>query len=419
VPIEPTPRPRHLLSSVLEALTDTRVVLIVGPRQAGKSTLAAIAVSERQDARSVTLDDERVRAAAIEDPADFVRHEGTLLIDEIQRAPELLLTIKSTVDRSNRPGQYLLTGSANVLSIPRVADALPGRTEIIRLWPFSQGEREGRRDQFVDRAFAGWARDGRTSPLTKSDYLVRAATGGFPEVVTRVQEGRRARWFESYLETLVRRDIPDITGIERPEDLMRILTLLAARSANLYKAEEIARDAQMAPTTVKRYVALLEAAFIVMRVPSWANSRTTRAVRARKVYVTDSGLLSHLLGTTAAAAGEPGGMAGQILESFVAMELARQLGWSATRARLFHFRNRDGSEVDIILESADGRLVAVEVKASSIVRSNDFRAIRFLKERVGDRLQSGLVLYTGPETLSFGNGMWCAPLDSLWTSQTS
>ena len=374
-----------------------------------------MALSGRQNARSVTLDDERARTAAIEDPADFVRHDGTLFIDEIQRAPELLLAIKARVDRSNRPGQYLLTGSANVLSIPRVADALPGRMEMLRLWPFSQGEKDGCQDAFVDRAFAGWARDGRASLLTKADYLTRSVLGGFPEVVTRVNEGRRARWFDSYVETLIQRDIPDLTGIERPEDLLRVLTLLAARSANLYKPEEIARDAQMAPTTVKRYVALLEAAFIVMRVPAWANSRTTRAVRARKVFVTDSGLLSHLLGTTAQAAGEPGGLAGQVLESFVAMELARQLAWADTRARLFHFRNRDGSEIDIVLEAADGSLVAVEVKASSTVRSADFKAMRFLKERVGERLKSGLVLYTGPETFSFGDGLWCAPMDSLWS----
>jgi len=413
--IDPAPRPRHLLTAVTDALADTRVVLIAGPRQAGKSTLAALALAGRHDARSVTLDDERLRATAANDPADFVRHDGTLLIDEIQRVPELLLAIKAMVDRSNRPGQYLLTGSANVLSLPRVVDALTGRMEIVHLWPFSQSECEGRRDHFVDRAFSGWNRDGRVSSLTKADYLDRCAVGGFPEAIARIREPRRARWFESYLETLVQRDIPDLMGIERPEDLKRVLALVAARSASLYKPEDVARDAQMAPTTVKRYVALLEAAFVVTRVPAWANSRTTRAVRARKVFVTDSGLLTHLLGTTASAASEPGGLSGQLLDSFVAMELARQLGWSNTRASLFHFRNRDGAEVDIVLEAADGRLVGIEVKASSTVRSGDFRGLRFLRQRVGDRLRSGLVLHTGPETLSFGDGMWCAPLDSLWS----
>lgn len=409
-------RQRHLLAAVKDALSDTRVVLIAGPRQAGKSTLAALALEGRGNARRVTLDDEGRRAAAAEDPADFIRTDGILLIDEIQRVPELLLAIKAEVDRSNRPGQYLLTGSANVLSLPRVVDALTGRMEIVPLWPFSQGEREGIREQFIDRVFLGWSRDDRVSTMTKADYLDRCAMGGFPEAVDRTTAQRRERWFENYLETLVQRDIPDLVGIERPDDLRRILELVAARSANLYKPHEVAKDAQLPPSTVKRYVALLEAAFVIRQVSPWANSRTTRAIRARKVLVTDSGLLMNLLGTSPSGAGGVGGLSGQILESFVAMEIVKQQGWSTTRARLFHFRNREGSEVDIVLEAPDGRVVGIEVKASSTVRSGDFSGLRFLRDRVGERFQSGLVLYTGAETHSFGDKMWCAPIEALWTS---
>jgi predicted AAA+ superfamily ATPase len=413
-----TLRRRHILAHVQEALADSRVVLIAGARQAGKSTLARVVLAGRPEAAQFTLDDAATLAAARDDPAGFIRHDATVFIDEIQRAPQLLLAIKAAVDRTPAPGRFLLTGSADVLAMARVADALPGRMEVIELWPFSQGEIEGQIDGFVDRAFAGWA--GRTATtLSKQDYLRRAERGGFPDVVlTRDTERRRAAWFDSYVAALTRREARDIAGVERPEELRQLLRLLAARSGQLLKVEEVARDAGLAPTTARRYIRLLEAAYIVRTLPGWATSKTTRAVRAPKVYVCDTGLLCHLLGVTADAMAAPSSAdAGAVLETFVTMELARQVGWSDTRANLFHFRSKDGTEVDAVLEAADGRLVGVEVKAGATVRSEDFRGLRLLMDKVGDRFRGGLVLYTGTETLSFGDKLRCAPISSLWTTE--
>jgi predicted AAA+ superfamily ATPase len=398
---------------VRDALEDTRVVLIAGARQAGKSTLARLALADRPVAASLTLDDEPTLAAARTDPAGFVQHDGTLFIDEIQRAPELLLAIKAAVDRSNRPGQFLLTGSANVLTLPRVADALPGRMEITELWPFSQGEIEGQVEGFIDRAFAGWP--GRTTTAQrKVDYLRRAVRGGFPEVVTRVSERRRAAWFDGYIGALVQREIPDLVGIERLRELRQLLRLLAARSGRLLNVEELARDARLAPTTTRRYIHLLEAAYIISVVPGWATSRTTRAVRAPKVFVCDTGLLCHLLGVSVEGLAAPSAEGGPVVETFVAMELSRQLGWAETRAELFHFRSKDGTEVDAVLEAPDGRVVGVEVKAGATVRAEDFRGLRLLADRVGEYFRAGLVLYTGTETLSFGDRLRCVPMSALW-----
>lgn len=413
-----TLRRRHTLSHVRDALADTRVVLIAGARQAGKSTLARMVLAGRPDAATFTLDDEATLAAARDDPTGFIHHDVTVFIDEIQRAPHLLLAIKAAVDRSSTPGQFLLTGSADVLAMARVADALPGRMEVIELWPFSQGEIEGHFDGFIDRAFA--RSPGRTATtVSKLGYLRRAERGGFPDVVlTRETARRRAAWFDSYVAALTRREARDIAGVERPAELRQLLRLLAARSGQLLKIEEVARDAGLAPTTTRRYVRLLEAAYIVRTLPGWATSKTTRAVRAPKVYVCDTGLLCHLLGVTADAMAAPSsGEAGPVLETFVTMELARQLGWSDTRASLFHFRSKDGTEVDAVLEAADGRLVGVEVKAGATVRSEDFRGLRLLMDKVGDRFTAGLVLYTGTETLPFGDKLRCAPISSLWTTE--
>lgn len=389
------------------------MVLIAGARQAGKSTLARLALANRPQAASFTLDDEPTLAAARADPASFVHHEGTLFIDEIQRAPELLLAIKAAVDRSNRPGQFLLTGSANVLTLPRVADALPGRMEITELWPFSQGEIEGQIDGFVDRAFAGWPGH-TTTALGKVDHLRRAVRGGFPEVVTRVSERRRAAWFDSYSGALVQREIPDLVGISRVQELRQLLRLLAARSGRLLNVEELGRDARLAPTTTRRYLQLLEAAYIIRVVSGWATSRTTRAVRAPKVFVCDAGLLCHLLGVGVDGLGAPSAEAGPVLETFVTMELCRQLAWAETRAELFHFRSKDGTEVDAVLEAPDGRVVGVEVKAGATVRLEDFRGLRLLADRLGESFRAGLVLYTGTETLSFGDRLRCVPMSALW-----
>jgi predicted AAA+ superfamily ATPase len=402
------------LTLVQEALSDTRVVLVAGARQAGKSTLARVILEGRQDGRALNLDDEVIRRAAQDDPTGFLDHEGLTVIDEVQRVPELLLAIKARVDRVSRPGQFLLTGSANVLRLPRVADALTGRIEIIDLWPFSQGELAGRTEQFVERAFSGWHGVRIRSDLGKRDYLQRATIGGFPEVVERSDARARARWFDNYVRTLVQRDLPALSNVERADDLGRLIRLLAARSGQLFKVEEVARDAGLPPSTARRYVALLELAFFITTLPAWSNSRTTRAIHTPKLLMADTGMLAHVIGVDAVELARPGGDAGPLLETFVATELHKSLGWSTQRASMYHYRSKDGTEVDVVLEAPDGRVVGIEVKAAATVRSSDFAGLRHLQARTGDRFQLGLVLYTGRETLSFGDRLGCTPISALW-----
>ncbi|HXM56585.1 MAG TPA: ATP-binding protein [Candidatus Dormibacteraeota bacterium] len=405
---------RHMGREVQAALADTRVVLIHGARQVGKSTLAAISIADRPDALAVSLDDPPTVDAARADPVGFVQQAaGTLLIDEVQRAPHLLLAIKAEVDRDQRPGRFLLTGSAQVLALPMVADALAGRIEPIELWPFSQGEMRGQRDDFVATLFTG-SLAAYQSTLRKTDYVELAATGGFPEIVRRSSPARRRRWFDSYLQTFVQRDIRDIADLERLSDIPRLLRMIAARSANVVNVEALARDSGLAGPTFRRYLNMLELTFLVQRVPAWSTNWTSRATHAPKVYISDSGLLAHLLGVNVASLGAPGGAAGPVLETFVAMELRRQLGWSDQPASLYHFRTKDGVEVDCVLEAPDGRVAAVEVKAAATVTERDFRGLRLLRDSLGAKFVAGVVLYCGAQALPFGERLRALPMSALW-----
>src|SRR6185437_4354756 len=288
---------RHAERMAAEALADTRVVVVNGARQVGKSTLAELVVARSVGARELYLDDQAVRAAAVADPSAFVRHDGLLMIDEIQRVPDLLLAIKREVDRDPRPGRFLLTGSARLLGLRDLPDALPGRNETIELWPLSQGEIDSAADGFVDAVFQS---DGavRVTPcsLTKRDYVARALRGGFPEAVRRDPGRRRARFFESYVTDLVTRDVQQISDIERPAEMRRLLSVVAARMGTLAVIQSIANDVALPRQTLSRYLDLLELVFVIKRIPAWSSNLTTRAISTPKLIVTDSGLGGRLIG---------------------------------------------------------------------------------------------------------------------------
>ncbi len=406
--------PRKALALVGEALDDTRVVTLNGARQAGKSTLARIAAADRHNPLIRLLDDPATLRAAQDDPVSFVDHDGLHVIDEIQLAPELFKAIKATVDVDPRPGRFLLTGSARILALRDLPDALPGRMEIIELWPLSQGEIDDAPDGFIDAAFTRGPSLTRTSTLRKRDYLDRAVRGGYPEAVRRAPR-RRTAFFESYLTTLIERDVTELSVIERRGELRRLLALLAGRSGGLLVAGTLASQSEIPRTTLNRYLELLSAVFLIKQIPAWSGGSTKRTVATPKLAYVDTGIACHLLGQDATRMNEPGGAAGPMLENFVLMELARQLTWSNTRARLHHYRTKDKVEVDVILEAADGRIVAVEVKAGATVRGEDVAGLRHLSERVGSRLVAGYVLYTGQQTLPFGDRIRALPIDALWT----
>ncbi|GAA2848588.1 ATP-binding protein [Streptosporangium fragile] len=404
--------PRRATALVTEALADTRVVVINGARQVGKSTLAELVLRQGPNGVARFLDDPVTRAAAIEDPVRFVRHDGLMLIDEVQRVPDLWLAIKHLVDRDPRPGRFLLTGSARLLALRSLPDTLPGRSETVELWPLSQGEMDGAPDGFVDAAFAlGADVRGEPSTLRRKDYLTRMARGGYPEAVRRESPRRRQRFYESYIADLLSRDVKQVADIEKAGDMRRLIALLAAQASGLLNVSRLASELSITAPTVRGYVDILETIYLVRLIPAWSSNLTTRAVATPKVIFTDSGLADYLTsGTTSDAS------LGGLMENFVLSELSRQLTWSDTPARLYHYRDRDQYEVDGVLENNSGQIIGIEVKAAETVRVDDFRGLKLMQRRLGPRFRAGFVLYCGTESLSFGEGMACLPISALWTT---
>lgn len=404
---------RNVRALAEEALDDTRVVLVNGARQAGKSTLVRL-LADGASVQLRNLDRTEDRQAAEVDPSGFVDFQQPMVIDEIQRVPELFLAIKAKVDTDPRPGQFLLTGSSQVFALRGLPDTLPGRAETLELWPLSQGEIDGKPDGFIDAAFSRATQLNHTSSLSRRDYAERIVRGGFPEAVRRVNPRRRDRFFGSYVADLIDRDIKQLGEIEALAQLRAMLRLLAARNANLLVPSSLATETNLSHNTVKRYLGLLEEVFLIKRIPAWSRNLSARAVATPKVAFVDTGIVAHLLQTDADSLVRPGGLFGPLLEGFVQMELARQLTWSDTRAELYHYRTKDKVEVDVVLENPQGQVIAIEVKAATAVKGDDFRGLRHLADRLGDDFLAGYVLYTGATTLPFGAKLRAVPVDALW-----
>jgi len=416
VPASPIGRilPRHATAVVEQALADTRVVLVNGARQCGKSTLVA-QVGAARNAEWRSLDRAATREAARYDPTGFVAGDRPLVVDEVQRVPDLLLAIKEQVDADPRPGRFLLTGSARLLALRGLPDALPGRMETIELWPLSQGEIDERPDLFVDAAFELGSELALTSEEERSDYIERVTRGGFPEAIARSAR-RRERFFDSYVSDLINRDVIQLSEIGRGREMRALVRLLAARSGQLVVPAALGNELGVSRQTVVRYLELLEEVFLIKRIPAWSRNVSSRAVSTPKLAMVDSGIAANLLGADADRLRQPGAGLGPLVEGFVAMELARQLTWSQVRADLYHYRTKDKVEVDIVLENRRGQVVAIEVKAAATLRNEDFAGIRHLGDRIGDDLIAGIVLYTGPETLPFGPRLRAMPISALWTA---
>jgi hypothetical protein len=405
---------RGLAPVVAEAMESARVVALLGPRQAGKSTLARMLAAGALPADYLTLDDEPVRSLAAGDPAGFVAGLGRrTVIDEVQRAPELMLAIKSRVDRDRTPGQFLLTGSANLRRIPSVADALPGRVDYLSLWPFTQGEIAGRPEQFLARLFRGDVPAISGAPVGRTEYAELLLAGGFPEARERTGAAR-TRFFDGYVTSIVERDLADAARVQDPGAVATLLRLVAARSGSLARFDALARDASVDGKTAKAYVDALERLFLVRVRRSWHVNLGKRQVKAPKLYVADSGLLAGLVGADARRVREDDGFAGALFETFVANELERHAAWSPEPLSFWHFREGD-REVDVIVERPSGDVVGVEVKASATVRPRDFAGLLHMRGQLGARLAAGVVVYAGERTLPFGDRLWAVPLTALWT----
>jgi len=406
---------RNVVPAVAAALADTPVVFLNGARQAGKSTLAKLLVEQGLLAEYVTLDDPAALAAAQEDPGSFVANRHRVVIDEVQRVPDLFVTLKATVDRDRRPGRFLLTGSANVLLLPGLARTLAGRMEILPLWPFSQGELESKKESFIDTAFKGGGGLYKsTAPMERRELLARILAGGFPEAASRKSEDRRNAWFSSYVGTLMQRDIRDLANVDGLAAMPRLLGLIATHAGSLMNYSELSRSAGLPVSTLKRYVALWEATYLVQPVPAWSANLGKRLVRSPKVYLNDTGLLAYLQQTTPQRLSDQPMLWGALLENFVVMELHKQAAWSRTKPRIFHFRSHNGQEVDVLLEDRAGHVVGIEIKARSAASSEDFRGLRALATDLGKRFVAGIVLYTGTAAYPFGPRLYALPVSALW-----
>ena len=408
---------RRLIGRKLKAaLADTRVVLLNGARQTGKSTLAQAVAAQRRG-QYLTLDDPATAGLARSDPSALVRGAGAFtVIDEVQLAPELFPAIKRVVDADARPGRFLLTGSANVFLLPRLSESLAGRMEILALHPLSQGELAGTRVNLVDALFgaAPW-RAGSVS-LDRAGVCARVIAGGFPEAVARSPGERRDAWFRSYIASLLQRDVRDLANIDGLTDMPRLLGLLAARSSALVNMAEVSRAAGIAHSTLRRYLALLEATFIFQPLPAWSANIGKRFVKSPKIHLLDSGLAAHLRGDADASALARSPDLGPLLETFVVQEVRKLLGWSRNGAVPYHFRTAAGQEVDLVLEAPGRRIAGIEVKASANVGQGDFSGLRSLAEAGGDKFVRGLVLYLGEQRLRFADKLWALPISALWQS---
>lgn len=397
-----------------EALSDSPVVLLHGARQTGKTTLAqAIATQGPKPRRYLTLDDATILSAAHDNPEGFVRElaDEDVTIDEVQRAPALFQAIKLSVDRDRRPGRFLLTGSANVLSLPKLSESLAGRMEIIPMWPLAAAEVEEAESNIVDAMFSERF---TTAGSAETDVWDRVLLGGFPEVRERGTEKRRRAWFGSYVTTILQRDVREIANIENLAVLPRLLTLLASRIGGLLNVSDIGRSLALPQSTLKRYLALLQATFLLRTLPAWSSNLGLRLMKSPKLYVVDTGLASSLLGVDRARVLGDGHLRGGLLENFVVMELTKQASWSERSPELFHFRTSTGQEVDVVLEDASGNLVGVEIKARATAKADDFKGLRKLQELSGDRFHRGVLLYCGIERVAFGDKLVAIPVSSLW-----
>ena len=443
---EPVFYPRHVERGLIEALDDSPVVLIHGPRQCGKTTLAQYACTpvvitaggryptvagraiivgvthRHRDYAYVTLDDAVARDSARADPAGFVADlPERVILDEIQRAPELFEAIKVAVDRQRAPGRFLLTGSTNVLLLPRLSESLAGRMQIVRLHPLAQRELAGdgppaavdRPAEFLDGLFdAGFGM--QQADRLGENLLERVVAGGFPPALARPTARRRANWQRDYVEALVQRDVRDMTRIAALDALPRLLAAAAGQTARLFNLADLAAPFQVSRPTIGTYVELLERLFLLERLPAWHSNRLRRHVKRPKLHFGDTGLAAALLGVDAAALQADRTLLGQLLETFVYQEFRRQASWHESLLRFFHFRDRDGAEVDIVIERAAGAVAGVEVKAAATVKPADFRGLRKLAAAAGDRFACGVVLYDGEVGARFGDRLHAVPLRRLW-----
>ena len=407
---------RYIAAPIREALKDTPVILINGARQTGKSTLCRQLVGDGIfDGQIVTMDDPTTLAAALADPLGFLQNLSRhAIIDEVQRAPQLFLSIKKVVDENRKDRRLILTGSADVMTFPQVADSLAGRIEIHQLWPLSQSEILGKKSNFLNTLVTP---DGRFH-AHKNNWrgMVEAIrAGGYPEALQRESEGRKEKWFESYIDAVLQKDISNLANIEGLTQIPNVLHLIGTRIGSTINLSDIARLSGVKNTTLQRYMALLEHVFLILRIPAWTPNIEGRFVKSPKIFLNDTGLLSHLRGEGVENLMGNRTTAGAFLENFIVMEIVKQLSWSDLFLKPYHFSVHSGAEVDLILEDRKKQLYGIEIKSTASVSQNDFKGLKRLAEIAGKKFQRGIVLYGGDQVVGgFGENLQAVPIPALW-----
>lgn len=405
--------PRFLLPRVNEALADTPVVLIHGPRQCGKTTLAR-QVGDAAGFTYLSFDDDVQRASAQADPVGYVADlPEKVVLDEVQRVPELFTSLKASVDARRQPGRFILTGSANVLLVPKLGDSLAGRMEILRLHPLSRAELVGTESRFLASLFGKGFRAGKSGRRMARQLAGLVVAGGYPAALARATEGRRAAWYRDYIDTLVQRDVRDLARISALDALPRLLALAAGQTARLLNVADLAAPFQLSRPTIRDYMTLLARIFLLDELPPWHSNRLRRLIKKPKLHLGDTGLACALLGVNAKTLWDDRALYGQLLETFIYQELRRQASWQEEPVNFYHFRDKDGAEVDVVMESG-GKLSGIEVKAASTVVSDDFKGLRKLKNAAGRRFALGVLLYDGDAITPFGEDLYAVPISCLW-----
>ncbi len=405
--------PRILQQKILDSLADSPSILIHGPRQCGKTTLARL-VGDEKGYAYISFDDDVQRAAAKTDPVGYVADlPEYVVLDEVQRAPEIFTSLKLAIDSDRRPGRFILTGSSNVLLLPTLADSLAGRMELLRLHPLCQAELRRTKPNFIERSLAADFASGPSGHRLGKDLAEVVAAGGYPEALKRSTQGRRRIWYRNYAETIIQRDVRDIARIQALHVMPRLLSLAAAQTSCLTNISEIAAPFQISRTTIRDYLTLLSRIFLVDELQCWHSNLSTRVLKTPKLHIGDTGLACALLGKTADSLWADRSFFGRILESFVFQELRRLAVSLENQVDFYHYRDKDQTEVDVVMES-DGRIVGVEVKAASTITTGDFKGLRKLREIAGTHFASGVLLYDGDAIVGFGDRMIAVPISQLW-----
>lgn len=403
---------RWIEPRITEALLDTPVVLLAGPRQAGKTTLVR-QIAEQQGLRYLTLDDALTLLSAREDPVGMIRSLDRAVIDEIQRAPQLLLAIKKSVDDDRRPGRFLLTGSANLMALPTVADSLAGRMETLSLLPLSQSEIESNSANWIDRAFTGQLLQ-VDKPALGSELIERILRGGYPEAISRSSPKRRVAWARQYIDAIIQRDVRDVAGIDKLDHLPRFLRALAQTAGQMCNYTKLGGQVGLDGKTAARYISVFEQMYLLKRVDVWARNRLNRVVKTPKLQFLDSGLLATLLGLNTEELNQDRMRLGSLLESFVFSELLKHTTTANDDYRLMYYRDADKFEVDVVIENTSGQIIGVEVKAAASIKESDLRGLKKLASLAGDQFKMGILLYDGTEIMPLSEKLWAVPLSTLW-----